>query len=49
MKEIGIEGSSLGRMSDVIRDAKDMTSIARDSAKLPAEEKQPGRPDDNDD
>lgn len=49
MKEIGIEGSSLGRMSDVIRDAKDMTSIARDSAKLPPEEKPAGRPDDNDD
>jgi hypothetical protein len=29
MKEIGIEGSSLGRMSDVIRDAKDLTSIAQ--------------------
>ena len=35
MREIGIEGSSLGRMSDVIRDAKDMASIARDTAKLP--------------
>jgi uncharacterized membrane protein YqiK len=33
MKDIGIEGSSLGRMSDVIRDAKDMASIARDTAK----------------
>lgn len=51
MKEIGIEGSSLGRMSDVIRDAKDMTSIARDSAKLSSggEEKPVSRPDDNDD
>ena len=38
MKEIGIEGSSLGRMSDVVRDAKDLTSIRRDSAKLPARE-----------
>ncbi len=35
MKEIGIEGSSLGRMSDVVRDAKDLTSIARDTAKKP--------------
>ena len=33
MREIGIEGSSLGRMTDVIRDAKDLTSIARDAAK----------------
>ena len=33
MREIGIEGSSLGRMTDVIRDAKDLTSIARDTAK----------------
>ena len=24
MKEIGIEGGSLGRMTDVLRDAKDM-------------------------
>jgi uncharacterized membrane protein YqiK len=38
MKEIGIEGSSLGRMSDVVRDAKDLTSIMRDSAKLPGRE-----------
>jgi uncharacterized membrane protein YqiK len=35
MKDIGIEGSSLGRMSEVIRDAKDMASIARDTAKKP--------------
>ncbi len=47
MKEIGIEGSSLGRMSDVIRDAKDMTSIARDSAKVPPPEPQGGRRDDD--
>lgn len=39
MKEIGIDGSSLGRMSDVVRDAKDLTSIMRDSAKVvPREE-----------
>jgi uncharacterized membrane protein YqiK len=51
MKEIGIEGSSLGRMSDVIRDAKDLTSIARDSAKTPRGEKaeKSDGPDDNDD
>jgi hypothetical protein len=47
MKEIGIEGSSLGRMSDVIRDAKDMTSIARDSAKMPPPEPQAPRRDDD--
>ncbi len=33
MKDIGIEGSSLGRMSDVIRDAKDLTSIAQGEKK----------------
>jgi uncharacterized membrane protein YqiK len=51
MKEIGIEGSSLGRMSDVIRDAKDLTSIARDTAKPPPGKKKtkPDAPDDNDD
>ncbi|MER8507905.1 SPFH domain-containing protein [Mesorhizobium sp. M0894] len=30
MKEIGIEGGSLGRMTDVLRDAKDISSLARD-------------------
>ena len=50
MKEIGIEGSSLGRMSDVIRDAKDMTSIARDSARsVPKAEGGAGAKDDDDD
>jgi uncharacterized membrane protein YqiK len=51
MKEIGIEGSSLGRMSDVIRDAKDMTSIARDTARPASggEEKPADAPEDNDD
>ncbi|MBN9015995.1 MAG: hypothetical protein J0H11_01185 [Rhizobiales bacterium] len=29
MKEIGIEGGSLGRMTDVLRDAKDISSLAR--------------------
>jgi hypothetical protein len=29
MKEIGIEGSSMGRMTDVLRDAKDMTSLVQ--------------------
>ena len=50
MREIGIEGSSLGRMSDVIRDAKDMTSIARDSAKMaPPTEPAPDKAHDDDD
>ncbi|MER8769353.1 SPFH domain-containing protein [Mesorhizobium sp. M0960] len=30
MKEIGIEGGSLGRMTDVLRDAKDISSLTRD-------------------
>ncbi len=29
MKEIGIEGGSLGRMTDVLRDAKDIASLTR--------------------
>jgi uncharacterized membrane protein YqiK len=30
MKEIGIEGSSIGRMTDVLRDAKDISSLTRE-------------------
>jgi len=30
MKEIGIEGGSLGRMTDVLRDAKDINNLMRD-------------------
>ena len=30
MKDIGIEGGSLGRMTDVLRDAKDISSLTRD-------------------
>ena len=48
MKDIGIEGSSLGRMSDVIRDAKDMASIARDTAKKPPTPPDTGAKDDDD-
>ncbi len=33
MKEIGIEGGSLGRMTDVLRDAKDISALTRDSKK----------------
>jgi hypothetical protein len=29
MKEIGIEGGSLGRMTDVLRDAKDIASLSK--------------------
>ena len=47
MKDIGIEGSSLGRMSDVIRDAKDMASIARDTAKKPEPPDSGGKDDDD--
>jgi uncharacterized membrane protein YqiK len=44
MKEIGIEGGSLGRMTDVLRDAKDISSLTRDK-----KEKAKGRKDDDDD
>ena len=30
MKEIGIEGGSLGRLTDVLRDAKDISALTRD-------------------
>ncbi|CAN5170953.1 hypothetical protein BH10PSE7_BH10PSE7_10920 [soil metagenome] len=30
MREIGIEGGSLGRLTDVLRDAKDISSLTRD-------------------
>jgi uncharacterized membrane protein YqiK len=40
MKEVGIEGGSIGRMTDVLRDAKDLDSIVRnrkrDKTKKPA-------------
>jgi len=29
MKEVGIEGGSLGRMTDVLRDAKDIASLTK--------------------
>jgi uncharacterized membrane protein YqiK len=37
MREIGIEGGSLGRMTEVLRDAKDIASLTRGSKKAPAE------------
>jgi uncharacterized membrane protein YqiK len=33
MKDIGIEGGSLGRMTDVLRDAKDIVSLTKDKTK----------------
>jgi len=33
MKEIGIEGGSLGRVTDVLRDVKDISALTRDSKK----------------
>ena len=46
MKEIGIEGGSLGRMTDVLRDAKD---IAESAQKRTEGEKPPRLADDRDD
>ncbi|HEY1746453.1 MAG TPA: flotillin domain-containing protein [Xanthobacteraceae bacterium] len=37
MREIGIEGGSLGRMTEVLRDAKDIASLTRGSKKAPGE------------
>jgi hypothetical protein len=33
MREIGIEGGSLGRMTEVLRDAKDIAALTRDGKK----------------
>lgn len=46
MKEIGIEGSGLGRMTEVLRDAKDIASL---TAKRAAGEKDLQRSSDDDD
>jgi uncharacterized membrane protein YqiK len=46
MKEIGIEGGSLGRMTEVLRDAKDISALARDG-KRGAKEKAPKQSDDD--
>ena len=46
MKEIGIEGGSLGRMTDVLRDAKDISALTRDGKKG-AKEKAPKQSDDD--
>jgi hypothetical protein len=36
MKEIGIEGGSMGRMTDVLRDAKDIVSLTEKRGKTKA-------------
>jgi uncharacterized membrane protein YqiK len=46
MREIGIEGGSLGRMTEVLRDAKDIAALTRDGKKG-AKEK-PGKPGEDD-
>lgn len=46
MKEIGIEGGSLGRMTDVLRDAKDIASLSRDKK---SGGKKPGKDDRDED
>jgi uncharacterized membrane protein YqiK len=46
MKEIGIEGGGLGRMTEVLRDAKDIASL---SAKRAAGDKESQRSSDDDD
>jgi uncharacterized membrane protein YqiK len=52
MKDVGIEGGSLGRMTDVLRDAKDIASLSKqkDAAKGDKPwDKQTGAPDRDDD
>ena len=44
MREIGIEGGSLGRMTEVLRDAKDIASLARDKK---GGKPKPGKDDDD--
>jgi hypothetical protein len=46
MKEIGIEGGGLGRMTEVLRDAKDLASL---STKRVAGDKDSQRSSDEDD
>jgi hypothetical protein len=48
MKEIGIEGGSLGRMTEVLRDAKDIESLTSKRAK-PGVPPTAGPGDDRDD
>ena len=39
MKDIGIEGGSLGRMTDVLRDAKDIENLKRNKSKADSNDK----------
>ncbi len=39
MKEVGIEGGSIGRMTDVLRDAKDIDSLTRNREKANGHDK----------
>jgi uncharacterized membrane protein YqiK len=49
MKEIGIEGGSLGRMTEVLRDAKDIESLTAKRARASGEAKaRPDNPQDDD-
>lgn len=51
MKEVGIEGGSIGRMTDVLRDAKDLDTIVRNRKKKGGkdESEDSGRSDRDDD
>jgi uncharacterized membrane protein YqiK len=46
MKDIGIEGGSLGRMTDVLRDAKDIASLTKDQGKPGPGKGKDKKPDD---
>jgi uncharacterized membrane protein YqiK len=48
MREIGIEGGSLGRMTEVLRDAKDIASLTRGAKKPPTEKTAKDGEDDRD-
>jgi uncharacterized membrane protein YqiK len=48
MKDIGIEGGSLGRMTDVLRDAKDIVSLTKEKTKPTKNSKSKPEVDDRD-
>lgn len=48
MKEVGIEGGSIGRMTDVLRDAKDIDSLTRNREKANGHDKSEGASRDDD-